>query len=67
VSVVLSKLLPGKATAHTLRHRFASEAYASCLDLRAVQELLGHADPKTTARYTAVPAGQLIAAVRGIQ
>lgn len=67
VTARLSKLLPGKATAHTLRHRFASEAYASCLDLRAVQELLGHADPKTTARYTAVPAGQLVAAVRGIR
>lgn len=67
VTDVLRKLLPGRATAHTLRHRFASEAYASCLDIRAVQELLGHASVATTQRYTAVPAGQLVAAVRGIR
>ena len=62
----LSALLPDGVTAHTLRHRFASAAYANCLDIRAVQELLGHASPTTTARYTAVPARQLVDAVRGI-
>lgn len=50
-------------TAHTLRHRFASVAYAADRDMRAVQELLGHSSPVTTARYTAVPAGALLRAV----
>lgn len=40
---------------HTLRHRCATVAYAKTRDLRAVQELLGHAKPETTAIYTAVP------------
>lgn len=62
----LSRALDGEWTAHTLRHRFASAAYASARDLRAVQELLGHSKPETTARYTAVPDGALRAAVLGI-
>lgn len=39
---------------HTLRHRYATTVYAGTGDLRAVQELLGHASPVTTARYTLV-------------
>jgi integrase len=50
----------------TLRHRFAMRAYMSERDLRAVQELLGHAKPETTARYAAVPDGALLAAVMGV-
>lgn len=53
--------VPG--TAHTLRHRFASRAYAADRDLVAVQELLGHARIETTRIYTAVPPGALRAAV----
>lgn len=41
------------ATAHQLRHRFGTKTYAACKDLRVVQELLGHANPNTTAVYTA--------------
>lgn len=67
VSEILSDVLPGRATAHTLRHKFASDSYSGVLDLRAVQELLGHASVATTQRYVAVPAGQLVAAVRGIR
>lgn len=63
----LSSVLPGRWTGHTLRHRFASSAYAVTKDLRAVQELLGHASPQTTARYTATPDTALRAAVWGIQ
>ncbi|WP_458316186.1 tyrosine-type recombinase/integrase [Mycolicibacterium brisbanense] len=46
---LVAAALPGHLTAHTLRHRFATTAYAAERDLRAVQELLGHVSPVTTA------------------
>lgn len=55
ISKLLSRALPGDVTGHQLRHRFASEAYRAERDLRAVQELLGHSSPTTTAIYTAIP------------
>lgn len=39
---------------HALRHTAATLAYKYTQDLRGVQEMLGHADPKTTARYAHV-------------
>jgi site-specific recombinase XerD len=39
---------------HALRHTGATLAYKYTHDLRAVQDLLGHADPRTTARYARV-------------
>lgn len=51
----ISRLLPDGWTAHTLRHRFASAAYRADRDIRAVQELLGHASVATTQIYTAIP------------
>jgi len=56
VGKIVSRLLPEGWTCHTLRHRCATVAYASRGDLRAVQELLGHAKPETTALYTLIPA-----------
>jgi integrase len=53
VSHVLSAAL-GPVTGHQLRHRFATRALAVDGNLRAVQQLLGHVSPTTTAVYTAV-------------
>lgn len=51
---IVSQLLPGEYSIHTLRHRAGTMAYQGTNDLRAVQELLGHAKPETTALYTKV-------------
>ncbi len=63
---LIAAALPDGWTTHTLRHRFATKAYRTGRDLRAVQELLGHAKPETTAIYAAVPDGALEAAVAGV-
>lgn len=63
VGKLVSRALPDGWTCHTLRHRCATVAYHTTRDLRAVQELLGHAKPDTTARYTQVPASAMRACV----
>lgn len=62
---IISQALPEHWTAHTLRHRFATNAYRTDRDLMAVQQLLGHARPETTAVYAQVPEGALLSAVIG--
>jgi integrase len=64
VSRLVSRALGATATAHQLRHACATSAYAGTRDLLAVQELLGHARPETTVRYTALPSGAVLAAVQ---
>jgi site-specific recombinase XerD len=59
LAAAVARWLPswtGKLTPHVLRHYCASSLYAQGLDIKAIQELLGHSWLSTTTRYVHVPA-----------
>lgn len=51
---------------HDLRMTYGTEIYKASKDLRVTQELLGHADSKTTERYTDVTESAMREAVKGV-
>lgn len=56
-----------RETLHQLRHRFGTRAYAVHADLRIVQELMGHANPATTALYADFSRAESISTVDAVQ
>lgn len=59
----IARALPGKWSAHSLRHYYAGNVYRASHDIRAVQQLLGHSSIATTQIYTHIDDDDLHRAV----
>ncbi|MGP7963624.1 tyrosine-type recombinase/integrase [Sanguibacter sp. A246] len=67
VSKLMSRVLPGAWTGHTLRHRFSTRSYDENPDLLSLCKVMGHARPETTLRYTRISNDKLRAVVAAAQ
>lgn len=56
-------VLPEGAAAHAFRHHYGVTLALRCVPQAVISQLMGHADPRTTAIYTTVASAQLIAAL----
>lgn len=66
VGTLIGRLLPEGYTMHKLRHRAGTLWHDEIGDIAVVQDLLGHADPKTTRMYVLPNARRMRAAVEGV-
>ena len=66
IGEMLSKVLPEGFSGHTLRHRFGTQVYRGSHDIRATQQLLGHASIATTQLYVEVSEDSLAAAIANL-